>query len=72
MAAFDHQRGFHSLLLFPGFDLRLHRDEKEICPLQSLALLTAEHTTEPLGDAGNVRGSLHKLLAVIQGALRQA
>lgn len=47
----DHQRQFHSLLLCPGFDLRLafHQDEKGNCPLMSLAMLTAEHTTQPPG-----------------------
>lgn len=43
----DHQIQFDSLLTLPGFDLRLafHRDEKGACPLSTLAMLTAAHTT---------------------------
>ncbi|KAI7778064.1 Serine/threonine-protein phosphatase 6 regulatory ankyrin repeat subunit B [Diaporthe eres] len=48
----DHPRQFKSLLMFPGFDLRLafHQNEKGNCPLMSLAILTSRHTVLPLGQ----------------------
>lgn len=47
----DHSKQFKSLLMFPGFDLRLafHQDEKGNCPLMNLTGLTVQHTVQPLG-----------------------